>query len=258
MKVIVQALTTLNSILGKWFYFLASASSFIGIYILFIKDGEAVTIALYFFCAMLLIFTGTLVYVLLKMLEVRNKDYESRSSFIKYETRDGNNIVYENYKLIQCKKTILTEFEYGFKWTGTHLPIIKSDLQNVINVVDVNDPSNYDKAILRFKKPLYYNKNQIIHFRAELDDTDRHSSPHVECRVTDELDIIHFRIVLKHAPNTYTSNATLQRKKMNSSVNTNFEDIKQIAFDVDTKSYEYHLITPIVGYYYRILWKSVT
>ena len=240
---------------GK-FAFFASLASVLGLILLFIADKWAVFVALTFFCLMLLVFTSYLIYALYRILDIKQTDHENRSTFIKYETLDGNNITYETYKLIQVKKPVLTEMDYNFKWTGTHLPIVTSDLQEVVNIVDEQDPTKYDRALLKFKKPIYYNQNCVLHFKATLDDADKHSQPHVETRVTSEVDIIHYRIILKNKSAEYTQNAILEKCKINSNVSTSFEKIREIPFDSITKSYEYHLLNPEIGYYYRIRWEK--
>ena len=109
-----------------------------------------------------------------------------------------------------------------------------------------------EKEVVRLKKNIETKKAKI----EELDDVDGKSLPHVETRVTDEIDIIHYRIILKHKSETYDKNAILERCKMNSNMSSNFEKIKEIAFDKNTKSYEYHLLNPEVQYYYRITWEK--
>ena len=251
-------LKTITSLFSGHFAFFASLASILGLVFLFTSNTYAVLIALAFFCLMLLAFTSYLIYFLFKILKLNNgnADHENRSTFIKYETTDGKQIVYETYKLLQCKKPILTEMDYNFKWSGSIMTKVTSDLQDVINIVDEKNPDMYDKAILKFKKPLHYNQNSVLHFKAELDDVDGKSLPHVETRVTDEIDIIHYRIILKHKSETYDKNAILERCKMNSNMSSNFEKIKEIAFDKNTKSYEYHLLNPEVQYYYRITWEK--
>jgi len=221
---------------------------------LFLPNKWYAVIGLIFFCIMLLVFTIHLIRSLNRILDIRGTEHGNRSSFIKYETLDGNQIIYETFKLVQVKTPVLTEFDYHFKWTGTHLPIVTSDLQSVVNIVDLNDPTNYDKAILKFKKPVYYNQNVVLHFKAILDDTDKVSLPHLETRVTNEVDIIHYRVILKHKPDGYNSNAILEKCKINTSTSATFEKIREIPFDKVTKSYEYHLLNPEIGYYYRISW----
>lgn len=246
--------STLVSLFSGKFAFFASLASVLGLILLFVTNKLAMFIALGFFCLMLLTFTVYLIYTLYKILDIKHSDHENRSTFIKYETLDGNIITYETYKLIQVKKPVLTEMDYNFKWTGTHLPTITSDLQEVVNIVDEQDPTKYDRALLKFKKPVYYNQNLVLHFKAKLDDADKQSKSHVETRVTSEIDIVHYRIILKNKPTEYNQNAILEKSKINSIVSASFEKIKEIPFDVTTKSYEYHLLNPEIGYYYRIRW----
>lgn len=253
-----KILNNLSKLFSGYFAFFASLCSFIGLFIIFLSDRNAVFIALGFFCLMLLVFTIYLIFILYKLIKNTrgNLDHENRSTFIKYETEDGNKITYETYKLIQCKTLIMTEMDYSFKWSGTHMPIISSQLQKVKDIFDKKDPNNYDKAILKFNRPIHFNENIIIHFKAELDDSDRKSIPCVETRVTDEIDIIHYRIILKNKPNSFNSNAILERRIMNSTIITDFEKVKEIAFDKKTKSYEYHLLKPEINYFYRIRWSK--
>lgn len=245
---------TISSLFSGKFAFFASLSSILGLVILFLADKWAVFIALAFFCLMLLTFTSYLIYALYKILDIKQTDHENRSTFIKYETLDGNTITYETYKLIQVKKPILTEMDYNFKWTGTHLPRVTSDLQEVVNIVDEQDPTKYDRAILKFKKPIYYNQNCVLHFKAILDDVDKVSLPHVETRVISEVDIIHYRIILKNKAQEFSQNAILEKRRIDSAVSASFIKIREIPFDSATKTYEYHLLNPEIGYYYRIRW----
>jgi len=242
------------NIFSKQFYFLASLASLIGLFLLFVKDKWAVIIALIFFCIMLLCFTISLIYTLLRLINLGSNEFESKSTFVKYETLDGKNIVFETYKLIQAKKTMLTEFSFSFKWSGSIMPTVSSDIQTCTDIVDDQDPSKYDSAILKFKKPLYFNENEVIHFKAVLDDTDKQSETYVSNRIIQEVDIIHYRIILKHKASNYDVNAIVERKRINS-ISANYEKLKEIAFDSSTKSYEYHLLKPEINYNYRIRWE---
>lgn len=247
--------TSISSLFSGKFAFFASLASVLGLLVIILKDSLAVLIALIFFCIMLLVFTTFLIIKLYQILNIKQTDHENRSTFVKYETSDGNIIIFETYKLIQAKKPVLTHVPYHFKWTGTHFPQVYSDLQEVINIFDDHNPNNYDKAILKLKKPLYYNQNTVLHFKAKLDNTDRKAKTHVELKVSDEVDIIHYRIVLKHIVNQVYKNATLERCLIASERHMEYEKIKEIAFDNLSKSYEYHLLNPEIGYYYRIRWE---
>lgn len=254
MSVIKDAYTAVVNIFSKQFYFFASLASVIGLILMFINDKHSVVIALAFFCLMLSIFTISLLYTLFKITGLNSNDFESKSTFVKYETLDSKNITFEIYKLIQSKKPILSDYSFNFKWSGSIIPTITSDLQEVINVMDLQDPTQYDKAILKFKKPVYYNDNQVIHFKASLNDVDRKSETFVSNRITQEVDIIHYRIILKYKAENYDTNAILEKRKINS-INSNFEKVAEIGFDNVTKSYEYHLLKPDLNFIYRIVWE---
>jgi len=256
MSKITAFIDTIANMFSKKFYFFAALASVIGVLIFFVRDETAVRISLYYFLFLLTVFTSYLIYSIYKIFENIPYDFHNISTFVKYSTDDGNIINFETYKIIQVKKPIFTEFEYNFKWTGSIMPKITSNIQKVKNIVDVNDATKYDKAILTLKKPAYYNQNVAIHFKAELDDADKKSSPHVETRVTNEISIIHYRIILKHKSDDYNVNAILEKKKMNSAVNVGFTKIKEIPFDNFTKSYEYYLLEPEINHYYRIRWKK--
>lgn len=240
---------------AKVFLYIASFASIFGVATFFIEKSWAVISALIFFCIMLLAFTLSLIYTLFRVLAVRNREYESKSTFIKYEALTKTNSFYETYKLIQSKKPLLSEIDYNFKWTGTILPIISSNLQDVINVVDLQDSEKYDKAILKLKTPLYFNQSQILHFRAELNDTDLRANPWVSNRIIQNVEIIHYRIILKYKTHNYNKNAFVERIKTNS-ISRQFEVIQEIPFDNLTRSYEYHLLYPTLGFTYRIRWEK--
>lgn len=234
--------------------YVASFASIVGVSLIFVKENWAVIFSLAFFCLMLLAFTLSLIYTIFSVIEVRDKDYESKSTFIKYEALTKTDINYEVYKLIQSKKPLLSEFFYPFKWTGTITPKVSSNLQDVIDVIKHNDTGVYDEVIFRLKHPICFNQNHILHFRASLDDRDLKSMPWISNRIFQNVEIIHYRIILKYRNHNYNKNAILERIKTNS-ISKQFETIQEIPFDKLTKSYEYHLLNPTIGYTYRIRWE---
>lgn len=243
-------------VLAKPFFFFGSLASIVA-FIAFFKDKEwAVIVALAFFCVLLLIFTTILIYHLIKITNISNEEFESKTTFIKYETKDAKKIVYELYKLIQCKRPLLTEHDFNFKWTGSKMPSKNdfiSEIQDVKFVVDKEDPSEYDFVSLKFKKPIYYNQNELIHLKVNLDDTDQASETFVSNRITKEVDVIQYRIILKHKTDDYSKNARIEKRPVNS-MRSAWTKIDEVDFDNDTKCYEYHLIKPEIGNMYRIAW----
>jgi len=221
----------------------------------FFDDNESILIiALIYFCFVLSLFTGYMMYALSKILSVRNEDdHVNRSTNILYEAIEVHKINYEVHKLIQAKRPILSEFEFQFGWTGSEFPKISSDIQVIGPIVEENDSAKSDKAILKFKKPLFYNETHVIHFKAEMNDADLKSLPLVANNVTRPIDLIHFRIVLRYKKPDFNGCATLTRRKIGS-VREEFEPMKSIAFDKETKSFETRLLNPEVNYQYRISW----
>ena len=256
MKIIKKILSLIGFINFKTFVVFASLASIFGVALFFIKEKWAIFFALAFFCLMLLAFTASLIYALFKIINTRTHKYESKSTFVKYEATTKNKIEYEVYKLIQSKEPISTEHEYPFKWSGTHLPKITSNLQSVRNVVDEKDFAKYDKAVLKFQRPIYFNEDCIIHFKAEINDSDNKGLPYVQNRIKQDVDIIHYRVILKYKSNRYNKNAILERQELDTKVADKFEKITDVYFDKATKSYEYHLLNPQIGYLYRLSWEK--
>lgn len=143
------------------------------------------------------------------------------------------------------------EFDHSFKWSGSVVPTITSKLQDFVNI---KSPGEWDRAILRFKKPLLYNENAIIHFLAELNDNDQSSSPHVECKIDLPVDLIVFRIELRHK--TDNKPAVVKRKLINTSLNANYEILRFIPFDKVSKGYEHVEMNPESNFFYRIEWEK--
>ena len=85
--------STIAGLFSGKFAFFASLASILGLVILIIKDDWAIFIALSFFCLMLLVFTSYLLYLLSKILNINESDHDNRSTFVKYETLDGNTII---------------------------------------------------------------------------------------------------------------------------------------------------------------------
>ena len=54
----------------------------------------------------------------------------------------------------------------------------------------------------------------------------------------------------------FNAPAKVLRKPIDSNISKDYELTKSVAFDRETKSYEYNLINPEPGYYYRILWEK--
>ena len=250
-------LDTISGVGKAPFYFFASLFSIVGFLCIFITDSKSVLIALVFFCLMILVFTSYLLYVLFKVIHIKNRDQkcESKSIYVKYDAVEKTKIEFNVYKVVQCKVPFFSEMDYPFKWSGTKLPEVYSNLQTVHSVIDEKDPTKYDKAILLFKRPLNYNESRVVHFGARMDDADLKSSPHLSNKILNEVDVIHYHVHLRYKPARFNKPAILRRKKFNSEIQRDFELLADVPFDTRTKSYEYHLLNPEVGYIYELLWE---
>ncbi|MFN0050318.1 MAG: hypothetical protein ACKVOU_14435 [Cytophagales bacterium] len=231
------------------FFFLSALASIISLFFPIFQSNQLATIALLFFVATLIILLFKLILGINEFTETSYpEDYSTNSSFIKYSTFDGIRISYEVYKSIQCKRLYKTYYEYDFKWSGKNEPKISSKLQNFKKTIK-NNEIGLDKAILEYPEPLYFNQSAIIHFLAELNDPDQVSKPYVCVKIDYKINILHFRIELKHRNNIQYK---IERRKIDIQVAAEYELLEK--FNVEGNSFEYHLINPEIGYFYRIVW----
>lgn len=240
----------------KVFNIITGVCSIVGVIVLIFTKDLSSLIAL---CCLVCF----LIFLLILVLEtvrrfIKNshvEPYEKVSIFMKFETDDSTHSIFEMYRVIQAKRIILTEVEQYFKWSGTKLPKVTSKFQIVKNVINY-DTNTYDKAILTLKNPLLFNETGVLHFHAELDDYDGKAIPCLEHKVDMPVNIIHFRVILRHKNDEFDLPAKLLRRKINTCNVVGFETLESISFDKRSKSYEYHLISPEVGYFYRIEWEK--
>lgn len=237
------------------FSILANLASIIGIvFFMFDKQVNAI-IGLSFFCLCLLSFLVALIWGIYSFIKKENeRDYQKVSVFTKFESIDGIHGHFETYKVIQSKRLVLNRIEQCFKWSGSKTPKLTSRLQTVgKEKIFEND---YDKVFLTFKRPLLFNETGVVHFHAETDDADNSAKPYLDHKVDTFINIIQFRVILKYKDDNFNAPAKVLRKPIDSNISKDYELTKSVAFDRETKSYEYNLINPEPGYYYRILWEK--
>lgn len=232
-------------------------SSILSLGLLIFGDNNAIIIALSFFCVSLL----TLLIVLIRAINSylrtgKDSDHIRIYTDIKYETNDGYKINYDTYRIIQSKCVLLQKIDHGFKWSGTKGAKISSKLQQFSGVKQVGDKdAEYDTATLLFEPPLLYNETGVVHFNAELDDSDERSDTMVSYKVSSYSELIHFRVILKHKSADYNKKAVVFRKKINNNVLCKEVEMETIPFDHKTKSFEYIKERPEVGYFYILRWE---
>lgn len=234
---------------------LAGIASIIGVVLLAFSSQTNAIIALSFFCAALTILLISILYAIHSFIKKENENNHLKVSvFTKFETIDNTHSIFETYRVIQSKRLVLTEIDQMFKWSGSKLPRVSSKFQTVKDVI--TDKQDYDKAILTFKRPLLYNETGVVHFKAETDDFDGLAKPYLDYRVETLINIIHYRVILKHKSSDFNAPAEVLRKPIHSKHPVDYEKIESVTFDERAKSYEYYLTNPEIGYFYRLQWEK--
>jgi lipopolysaccharide export LptBFGC system permease protein LptF len=119
------------------FLYSSAVFSILGTFYTFLNDKLTLIIALVAVCLALTIIICIITRFFITWVEPQSGDRktEKRSSFIKYEaSNDAKKIVYEIYRLIQIKCSILSEYTYDFLWSGKNQPKISSKLQNFVRI----------------------------------------------------------------------------------------------------------------------------
>lgn len=235
--------------------FLGSVASIIGVVFSLCSAEISSVVLLGCLCAFLvsiLILNGYGVFQFVK--KENEKPYKKISIFATFETCDDTHSNYETYRVIQSKRLALTYFDHEFKWSGTKPPVISSDIQTKGKYTQ-NDATEYDVVRLHFKKPLIFNDTATVHFKAELDDVDHVAKPFLEFKVDTPINLILYKIILKNKPADFNEAATLYQKPIDAHVGE-YKPICTVPFDTITKTYQYPLIDPTVGYFYKLEWKK--
>ena len=240
----------------KWIVFGATFASILGIILYFLSDACATRIALVFVCVLMLIVGGYSIYILHSVLGKHYpKEYDLISSFAEFKSEDGILSSYDTYRVIQCKRTFLDKVHYNFKWSGTKLPQVSSLYQKTTPVVCTGNPQEWDHVDLILQKPLVYNECAVLHFHTDNDNSDKKAEPYISLKVDYPIPFIHFRALLAYKDKSCRKPAIFERKQYNSNVETGWETIKSVEFDVDYKIYTCMQDHPSPGYYYRLRWE---
>ena len=251
MKLLFKAIRFLFS---GYITFIASLASIAGLIIAILNKTYAVFIAL----GILILFLSI---VLLKFFSVVNRfllqktenGFHKFANYVRYSTNDGKHISYVLQKYIQAKVLMINEHVHKFHWSGTCEPIITSSLQEFV-AFNRTPKGEYDEVILRFKTPLTYNDFAIVHIKMELDDSDNKSEPYCEQAVKEPLQLLDFRIELRHLEQN--PDAKILKKKLGAPF-SEYEILGYVKFDINSRCYEHSEFNPHVGYSYRIEWNKV-
>jgi hypothetical protein len=178
------------------------------------------------------------------------------STFARWATADGRNIVYEVFRNIQVKRPFIKQIDHQFAWTGTKPPTVKSDLQ-AIKLVSTEAGASSLRFILPYVR--VFNETEVLHCRMDLDDSDQCADPFLEQIVRNPIRFISFRVELLHVtPRYHREQAVLIKTKLDENGPLISETVAKIKFDGITKSFEYNLTDPTPGYRYRLKWTRPT
>jgi len=233
---------------------LCGVSSVVSLGLLIFGNEHAVIIALSVFILCLVSLSIVLIRAVNSYFNATSDtDHNRIYTDIRYETNDGYNINYNIYRIIQSKVPLLQQINHGFKWSGTKSPKISSDLQELSFIQNGAMEDDFDIACLKFDRPLKYNETAVVHFKAELDDSDEKSDTMISYKVSSYSELIHFRVILRHKGVDYKSKAKVYKRRIGASVNK-LKEIDTIPFDHQTKSFEYLKERPEIGYLYILKW----
>lgn len=238
------------------FNFVSGIASILSLFLYFLNVKWGAYFALIFFVFFLLSVLLLLWWAIHGMLRKEDQyEYKKLSAFSFYDTVDGVKGVYESFRVIQSKRLCLRFVDWNFKWSGSKRPVLSSSLQRVDGKV-IDGGQEYDKVRLAFNRPLAFNETETVHFRAEVDDVDGMAGPYSAYRVDSPINLVHFRITLRHKSQEFNRPAFIQRKLIESQYSVDYTNVCTVPFDKETKSYHYDLLNPEVGYFYRILWEK--
>lgn len=244
----------LKKYIYPWFIDAASLASLLGLIIAFCSEDYAVIVALITFCISLLILLIAGLIAINKII-IRNypNEYKKISSFYNFQCDDGIHSTFETFRLIQCKRSLLTEIKYNFNWSGSIIPKVSSENQR-IEIISERNEKGTTTSLIKFKKPLTYNETTVVHIKTENDDADNKALPYLSCIIDSPIDVIQFRILLAYKPNDYSKPAMISRKQINS--DEEYQIIGSATFNQKYKQYFYISVRPDAGYIYKIEWEK--
>ena len=109
-------------------------------------------------------------------------------------------------------------------------------------------------AVIVFLIALFYNEPAVVHFHADMDDVDGVAQPHLDVKIEEPISVVNFHVILAYKNKDFSEQAVFKRKLINSAIPTDYIVLETIPFNVQSKSYEYVLTNPEVGYFYRLEW----
>jgi len=241
-----------------WMTIISAISGIVSLGVMAFSDTHKALISLIAIIFFLLAILCSIWYTINKFLQNNYpKEFLILSQFSKYIYKDETHMTLDAYRLIQSKKTFLSSCNWGFSWTGKHDPIIKSDLQKCDGkIIKSSSNGGYDHILLKFDKPLFYNESAVVHFHADMIDTEGIAQPHLDIKIEEPRSVVDYRVILAYKDSSFNKNATFKRRLIHSSTPNEFEEIAVVPFNAISKSYDYVLTNPEIGYFYRLEWEK--
>ena len=238
-----------------WLAILSGVSSIAGFFVALSSDQSKVVIVLIAIIVFLVALLLSVWYAIHKIVHKEfDREYIKLSFFTKCEYINQNHIIYDGYRLIQSKRAFLPSIKWAFKWSGSKQPIISSTLQDCDGKIIENTSNDYDHVVLKFKKALSYNESAVVHFHANMDDVDNTAQPYLDVKIEEPISVVDFRVILAYKDDHFSERAQFMRKPINSGIPTDYQILETVSFNSYSKSYEYVLTNPEVGYFYRLQW----
>lgn len=184
-------------------------------------------------------------------MKCRFKDGYSRLSTIGvFKSEDGQNGSFEFVSCIQCKTAILSKVNHKFKWKGQNTPQIES-LGKTYQAKTSTNKEEYDVVEIPIGKDLCYNECAVT--------TVAFKGSYSECcsvliyKAEEPIGRVEFRVMLGFK--SKSPDAILYRKKIASSVDCEFDEVKKVPFNSHFRMHEISFV-PEVGYLYKLEWQK--
>lgn len=247
----------LKAYIGPAYAGFASLCSIVGLVLMFASSKTACIVALSVFCVgFIVLILGILRAIDKIILDNSDKEYKSISTSYVYQSKDGRKSTLDTYRMIQCKRLFLTEIHFNFKWTGTKMPKLSSDIQTIERVRHNEDGNKWDDAVVKFDRPLRYNECTVMSIKSENDDVDNTAKPWLSCKLSTPIDMISYHVMLSYKSDGYNQSAVFERKKIDTDVDGDFEYLESVSFDMGNKLYRFCKVNPEPGYIYRLRWEK--
>ncbi len=240
-----------------WLAILGGISAIVSFSVVLFPDTDKVLIVLIAIIIFLVALLLSVWYFINKNIQREfDREYLKLSFFTKYECLDSTHISYDGYRLIQSKRAFLPSIKWAFKWSGSKPPVVSSSLQNCDGHIIKSSAMEYDHVELKFKKALFYNESAVVHFHADMDDIDGTALPYLDVKIEEPISVVDFRVILAYKDTHFAEQAKFKRKPISSRVSSDYEVLETVNFNSYSKSYEYVLTNPEVGYFYRLEWQK--